>query len=322
MLPANHLPKSSDSILKWLLHEGKKIEQQSVGSFAEWKKIYDEACLPWPEKIDRAIVGGFLADRTAYAFASAFHSALHFLLPGIPEDKIAAFCITEKEGGHPKAIKTTLKSTIDPISNKTTWVINGQKQFVTCAGNADILFVAATAGTDSNGRNQLKLVQLEKAITGLTINVMDDLPFIPEISHGTMKLEDISVEESQILAGDAYSQYIKPFRMVEDVFVFTGLLGYLFRNASLYSWPRAIQENLLSLIFNSKSLVFSDLSAAETHIVFNGFQSLMDKVLVEIEPYWATASQDVIDHWERDKPLLKIAEKARVQRLKTAWANY
>jgi len=316
------MSKNSNSIFSWLLHQGKNIQHQPIESFEEWKNIYDQRCLPWPEHIDRAIAGGFLADRTAYAFASAFHSALHFLIPDIPDDKLAAFCITEKGGGHPKAIKTTLNSEIHPNSQKTSWIINGQKQFVSCAKNADLLFVAASAGMGADGRNQLRLVQLEKSTPGLTINILDDLPFIPEISHGTLKLDHIAIAETQILEGDAYSQYIKPFRMFEDVFVFTALLGYLFRNASLFSWPQPIKENLLALIHNCRSLTLSDLAASENHIVFNGFQSLMDKVLIEIEPYWSTASKDVIDHWERDKPLLKIAEKARVQRLKTAWANY
>ena len=47
---------------------------------------------------DQAILGGFLADRMAYAFIAGYESALQTMLPNLPTNPITSLCVTEKEG--------------------------------------------------------------------------------------------------------------------------------------------------------------------------------------------------------------------------------
>ena len=67
---------------------------------------------------------------------------------------------------------------------------------------------------------------------------MTGLPFVPEISHGTVAFSDVPVDSGSILPGDGYSEYIKPFRTIEDLHVFAAILGFIFRIACLFRWPR------------------------------------------------------------------------------------
>ena len=47
------------------------------------------------------------------------------------------------------------------------YVVSGRKTFVTCAREAQVLFVAAKEGEDSKGRPRLRLVQLTPDTAGM-----------------------------------------------------------------------------------------------------------------------------------------------------------
>jgi hypothetical protein len=55
-----------------------------------------------------SIAGGFAADRVGWAFASGYQAALRALIPGLPQATLAAFCVTEVEGNHPRHMRTTI----------------------------------------------------------------------------------------------------------------------------------------------------------------------------------------------------------------------
>src|SRR5688572_26268883 len=74
--------------------------------------------------IERALLGGALADRLGFAFASGYAEALRFLVPDL--GGITALCATEEAGNHPRAIRTTLADGI----------LRGHKKWATVASEA------------------------------------------------------------------------------------------------------------------------------------------------------------------------------------------
>src|SRR4051812_7923256 len=60
------------------------------------------------DPFERATRGGAHADRIGWAFASGYQAALRALDPTIPDDVVAALCVTEADGNFPRAIRTTL----------------------------------------------------------------------------------------------------------------------------------------------------------------------------------------------------------------------
>lgn len=313
------MPEHPLKIIDRLLSEKPETADQ-CGSFADWKACYYLKTASLNKTADMAVTGGFYADRVAFAFAAGYHAALQNLVPDLPKETITAFCVTEEGGGHPRMINSRL----DPLpdDHASGWRLNGRKQFVTCADEAEMFLVAASTGMAPDGKNNIRIVRVKRNTPGLRINVMDDLPFVPEISHGMIELNDIALTEEQMLPGDGYTRYIKPFRTLEDLHVNAAILGYLFRIARQFKWPRPITEQILSLIVTTQTLAECDPSLPEVHIAFGGLFAQTTQLIAGLDSLWAGVSPDIHVAWKRDEALLNIAGKARAIRLDSAWQHY
>lgn len=306
-------------LLDWLLKQSSGSEVDPVESIRDWKTRYDSNAARWTEPVDRAISGGFLADRTAWAFLAGFFAAMQRLVPEQARNRITAFCISEEGGAHPRAIKTRLEK---QDSGDSDWLLNGRKQFITCATDAEAILVAASTGTDLEGRNRIRLAHIDRNAEGVQIEPMPDLPFIPEIRHGFVILDNVAVKDSQILPGDAYTVYIKPFRTIEDVHVSAAILGYLLRCAIRFQWPTTSREAILGFIAAIRSPALADPSSPPVHIALAGIQQSMDRMIKDLDRHWETAPETDRKAWKRDRAVLEIAGKARSARLETAWKAY
>jgi hypothetical protein len=202
------------------------------------------------------------------------------------------------------------------------WSLNGSKKFVTCANEADLLLVAASTGISPEGQNQLRLVRIKNNIPGLAIKPIKDIPFIPEVSHGELEINNIPITESQILPGDGYTTYIKPFRTLEDLHVTAAVSGYIFRIACLFNWPQTIMEQLLALLTSAKTILKADPLKSSVHIILGGINSLFAHVIESTDPYWKLTDDVTRSQWVRDKASLNIGGKAQAQRLSSAWAQF
>ena len=306
------------AVFDWMLSHAESIDEKPLETITQWKESFGRIIHSWSEPVDAAVVGGFTGDRPAYAFASGYEAALRQMVPSLPDGVVAAICVTESGGAHPRAIESRL----EPADEPDTYTLSGDKTFVTCANEAGILLVAATMGTDATGRNRIRLAMVERIASGMTITPMEDLPFIPEIKHGTVHLDRVLIEESQLLPGDGYANYIKPFRTIEDLHVIAGLLGYLFREACRFKWPRDIREEILCLLIGIKALVGHDPLAAEVHIATGGLMRQVNNLLDRIEPLWDQVAPEIQRRWIRDRNMLNIAANARAKRLESAWSSY
>jgi acyl-CoA dehydrogenase len=311
------------TIIDWILTQAKFIEDSSFPHFSDWRQeVYFQKAKSWSDPADIAIAGGFFADRVSYAFAAGYHSSLHRLVPSLPFDTITAFCVTEEGGGHPRAIKTKMESVKSNENGLSLFRLNGTKKFITCASEAELLVVAVSTGVGADGKNHIRMVLLNRGMEGITVIPMKDLHFVPEISHGILRLEDVEVMETDLLPGDGYTEYIKPFRTIEDLHVSAAILGYLFRIACLYDWPREVKEKILCLMVTVRTLAVSDPDAPEVHIAFGGVFSQISNLLQAVAPFWENVEIEIRKAWDRDKELLNVAGSARKRRLQTAWSFY
>lgn len=318
-----HADTSSRKILHQLLDRTFPFQFSASDCFKDWRHHHYKYLNEWVFPIDQAIIGGFLADRIGFAFAAGFQSALHHLIPSLPRDQIVSFCISEEKGSHPRYIKTELR----PVKNQkdqyqNLWTVHGEKKWTTLACEADILIVAASIGESQTGLNRIQMVKVEKDSSGLSIQSMDSISFVPEISHGQVKFEQVPVSSDNFFPGDGYTDYIKPFRTMEDIYSLTAILGYIFKIASQYDWPRTLQEEILHLITSLRSLAFSEIMAPEIHIVLGGVLAHQKELLGKIDPYWAKTDSTTQERWKRDKELFKITSQAHSIRLESAWKHF
>ncbi|HME50609.1 MAG TPA: acyl-CoA dehydrogenase family protein [Candidatus Lokiarchaeia archaeon] len=289
----------------------------SDGSFETWWANYSSlagSCNPF----DRAVIGGFLSDRVAFAFAGGYQSAIHHMIPSLSPTKLASIAITEEGGAHPRAIKAIISPEIDDVDN---FRVSGRKKWITLAAEADLLIVAASVGFTIDGRNEIRLACIPSAADGMTITPMQTVEIVPEISHCEVILDNVQVSAKDMLPGDGYTRYIRPFRTIEDIHVSAGICGYLSRISQQFNWDITIRGELFSIIASLRALSEGDPEAPSLHVALGGALSIEQKILNSLQSSWALVDLDTRDRWNRDSIVLGVAGKVREARLAKAWEN-
>ncbi len=261
---------------------------------------------------ERAFLGGFLADRIGMAFTAGYTEALGVLVGAEPSP--AALAVTERGGGAPSAMHTTL-----------TWEqggarIVGEKTFVTLGAEAECIYVVASEGRDAAGRNRLRLVRIRGDATGLTWSAGPVLPIVPEIAHARLQL-DVRVTAGDVLEGDAYVRFVKPFRTVEDIFVHAALCGHLLRMTRAFALPHALQAELIATFTSLHALSHEPPLARVTHIALGGVLQGFERLLSAHADALRSVRPDVVARFERDIALRLVAAKARARRLEVAFSE-
>ena len=276
--------------------------------------VVEPATCPFTSFVDRSLWAGVHADRVAYAFVGAYSAALAQLVAGLPSARPfpTRMCMaaTEKGGGHPKAIETRL----------TDLTLNGEKTFATQASAAEELLVVASRGEDESGQNRLAIVRVSAKAPGVTITNKPEMAFAPELSHAIVRLENVKVAEADVLPGDGYSTYLKPFRTIEDTQVLAATLGYAIGVVRTY----ALDTGLLSELLAHGELVVT-LGARPpadplTHVLLAGAFAGARRLTIALSAAF-TAKDDSEERarWERDQPMLGVAGNVRAQRTASAF---
>ncbi len=284
----------------------------SADSLAAWWAATTAIRAPFDTPVDRAIVGGAWADRLGYAFAGGYQAALQTLVP--EHGGIGALCVTEAKGNAPKHIATTL------LPAKDHFVLAGTKKWATAAPLATHLLVAATTGLDAEGRNRIALVRVAANAPGVTL-VPSSAPFVAEIPHAEVTLDGVVVQASDVLPGDGYSDYVKPFRTIEDAHVHAALLGYLVGVARRHAFPRELVEQLVAAALAVRAVALADPKSQMTHFALAGCIAQVHELVAANERAWAPISDDEHARWKRDRGLLNVAQAARATRRENAWAS-
>lgn len=267
-----------------------------------WKKAAPFASRGEPR--DLALALGIRADRLAYAFAGGYLAALAALFPPERELRPGALCATEAGGVHPSAIQTRFAN----------GRVTGDKTFVTLAHHAEVLYVLAREGERSDGRAQLALVKVEAKGSGVEVNALPELPFVPEIGHAAVRLDDAPALR---LDGDGWSDYVRPFRTVEDAHVHLAYLAWQLGNLRRWDADEALIEEGLGIVGALRDVAIADPARAETHLALAAVIKATATFSEAVD--WSLAPAVEAQRWQRDATLLRVASKAREKRRLRAW---
>ncbi|WP_394829433.1 acyl-CoA dehydrogenase family protein [Pendulispora albinea] len=287
---------------------------EAIASLEALRARTREAAAAFPVPFDCAAVTAFASDRVAFAFAAGYQAALHTLLPALPTDVAVSLCATEEGGAHPRAIATRLEAADEGF------VLRGKKRWSTFAPAADALLVVASVGADEGGKNRLRLVRVDAKAEGVRIDPMPPTPFAPELPHAELTLEGVRIRGEDVLEGDGYDRYLKPFRTIEDLHVFGALIAHVLGVARALSWPHDIALELAASLVTFRAMALSDPTAPELHIALGGALAHIRALLDRATPLFGAAPDETRTRWERDRALLGIAGTARAKRLQAAWA--
>ncbi len=291
---------------------------------------------PFTGQVERALWGGFHADRLGYAFVAGYAAALSRLVEHVerlhpttsgrpflerPLGAKLSLCATEAGGGHPRTIATRLDKRGGAL------VLNGEKTFATLAPLADELLVVASRGIEADGKNRLRLVRVKPTANGVTVTPRAETPFTPEIPHAVVRFTDAVVENEDVLPGDGYEHWLKPFRTIEDMHVLAATVGYLQGAARTHGFGRDVMAELVSISLALIDVGARDANAPLTHVVLAGLFAGTRRLAgsLDLDGEWekaaaaGSAGADERERWSRDRAILQVADVVRAKRTEAAW---
>lgn len=295
-------------VLRHLLADAPHIS--SVPDVEVWWERHEEASARFSTNVARAFASGFSTDRLGYAFASGYQEALGALVPALMGVR-SAFCVTEKGGTAPSAIDTHFERKGDGYE------VSGDKTHVTLGVHAEELLIVGHIGLDDHERRRIRVARVPASRDGITLTANPDYPFTPEIPHASLKLTGVRVSLDEVLEGDGYDEYVKPFRTTEDLHVTAAIVGHLIRVGRLSGWGPAELEALTAFAVAIFPLCLVDPLDAAVHVAVGGIQRRL-AALIENLP-WNAVEPTVRSRFERDLPIMRVASKAGERRLRVAW---
>ncbi len=259
--------------------------------------------------IERAAFGGLSADRLGFAFAAGYREALRRLVPALGHDR-AALCVTERGGGHPRAIETTLTADGDG------YLVSGHKRWATMARHVDVLLVVASLGENAS-KKMLRLVRVDAHAAGVTLRAMPPTPFCPEIEHAEVDLDRVRVAAADLFPGDGYETYQKPFRTIEDLHVVAAALGHVIGCGRRFGLDRVLVDRAAATLVALDAIAALDPLDPVAHLALAGALAnaapIFEAIVAALRARGGEVTE-VAQRLERDLPLLSIAGNVRAMR--------
>jgi alkylation response protein AidB-like acyl-CoA dehydrogenase len=280
---------------------------------AAWWRACEPLRARCAHPVERAMALSLVAPTVGSAFVAGYRAALHALDPSLGPHTRAALCASEEGGAHPRAVNTRATVTSDGVT------LDGTKRFVTGARDADVLLVLAAEGEPVDGRRAFALVRVPASAPGVTFEDMPATPFVPDVAHATVTFEGVRLAAAARLAGDGWSEYVKPFRTLEDLHVQAAITAWLVGALRRARGPGALIERLVAHALTLRALADATVDAAATHVALAGAFANLEGLLGALDGWMAQAPDDLRDAWARDRRVLTVARSAREQRRVRAW---
>lgn len=278
---------------------------QPVAASAGLRGWYEALCgsAGDADSLGLAVLGGRLAATPGLAFLAGYQAALRALWPDAPAG-LGALCATERR-------------TLRPPDMSTRWdgaQLNGSKDFVTAGDAVQWLLVSAREESVDEAPC-LGLFFVEPAAAGVVLKQGPSLPIVPDIPHARLQLDGAPATR---LAGDGWSDYVKPFRTHEDLHVLAALSAWLYGVALREQWPLGLQLRLLAILGGAAEVARLSAKEPATHLLlaaqleqFAALQSELDSAMTHAGGHWAAL-------WQRDRAVLTLARGAQARRLEQA----
>ncbi|WP_332762342.1 acyl-CoA dehydrogenase family protein [Pseudomonas koreensis] len=251
-----------------------------------------------------AVAGGRRMATPGLAFLVGYQAALRMLWPSAPLS-LGALCATEQRSLRPADMQTRLNG----------MRLSGRKDFVTAGDAADWLLVAARS--EQPGETpRLTLAVVYPGEPGVTLQKLPALPLMPDISHGRLHLDGALCE---LLAGDGWDAYVKPFRTLEDVYVLSAMTAWLYGVGQDGDWPQTLKLRLLALLAGCAEVSRQAPNNPAGHVLLAGLFAQFDALKVEVD--LALADSECAQMWQRDQGVMQLAAGARAKRLAKALAQ-
>ncbi|MBB3240649.1 hypothetical protein FHW68_002156 [Pseudomonas sp. Tn43] len=253
-----------------------------------------------------AVVGGRLMATPGLAFLVGYQAALRMLWPSAPLS-LGALCATEQRSLRVADMQTRLRDLR----------LSGRKDFVTAGDAADWLLVAARS-EEPGEAPRLNLAVVYPGEPGVRLEKLAPMPLMPDIGHGRLFLDNALCE---LLAGDGWDAYVKPFRTLEDIYVLSAMTAWLFGVGQDSDWPQTLQLRLLALLAGCAEVSRQAPNNPAGHVLLGGLFAQFDGLKTEVNQALADGPPQWAQMWQRDQAVMDLAAGARGKRLAKALAG-
>ncbi|EJN19680.1 acyl-CoA dehydrogenase [Pseudomonas sp. GM79] len=253
-----------------------------------------------------AVAGGRLMATPGLAFLVGYQAALRMLWPSAPLS-LGALCATEQRSLRVADMQTRLRDLR----------LNGRKDFVTAGDAADWLLVAARS-EEPGEVPRLNLAVVYPGEPGVRLEKLAPMPLMPDIGHGRLFLDNALCE---LLAGDGWDAYVKPFRTLEDIYVLSAMTAWLFGVGQDSDWPQTLQLRLLALLAGCAEVSRQAPNNPAGHVLLGGLFAQFDGLKAEVNQALADGPPQWAAMWQRDQTVMDLAAGARGKRLAKALAG-
>lgn len=253
-----------------------------------------------------AVRGARLMATPGLAFLVGYQAALRALWPSAPAS-LGALCATERGGLRVADMQTR----VDELR------LNGRKDFVTAGYAADWLLVAARSEAPGDAP-ALSLVIVYPGEPGVSLQALPAIALMPDIGHARVSFDNALCER---LAGDGWDAYVKPFRTLEDTYVLSAMLAWLYGVGQDCNWPQSLQLRLLGVLAGCAEVSRHNPVARTGHVLLGGLFAQFEALAPDLDEALAHGPAPWAMLWARDKGVLDIGASARAKRLAMALAE-
>jgi hypothetical protein len=253
-----------------------------------------------------AVAGARLMGTPGLAFLVGYQAALRMLWPSAPLS-LGALCATEQRSLRVADMQTRLRDLR----------LNGRKDFVTAGDAADWLLVAARS-EEPGEVPRLSLAVVYPGEPGVRLEKLAPMPLMPDIGHGRLFLDNALCE---LLAGDGWDAYVKPFRTLEDIYVLSAMTAWLYGVGQDCDWPQTLQLRLLALLAGCAEVSRQAPNNPAGHVLLGGLFAQFDGLKAEVNQALADGPPQWAAMWQRDQAVMELAAGARGKRLAKALAG-
>lgn len=265
-----------------------------------------------------AVSAALQADRLAWVFFSGYQGAIQAGFGGgrvSADPGIAAFCANES-GRKLTEITTSLHG------SGGAWRLQGSKSWVLAGiDELDLFVLARAADAPASGPGSLAVVRVPSNTAGVELHAARAQEVIPELPHCAVGFSDVAVGKAQLLEGDGYRDFARPFRLREDVFVTGCTLAWLLAQAHLAGWPTPWRQRCAAVVLTLGECATLSAGDTRTELLAAGTLALAGEVIGQADQSWALHESAAAARWRRDKPILGGGKEARRQRALAAWAR-
>jgi len=231
---------SAFSPVQWCLKAS--VDVPAMESADDWLASWRQLPLDELSPFALAVLGGFQADRAAWAFSSGYEAALRAMFPQISGGGLHGFSLSEEGIRSLRDLQTLWQA-----DSKGGVVLNGNKGWVPLPDHCEAYFVVCRAG---GSQGALSVVRMPATADGVAMSPRNPAAFMPELPAARMQLQEVALDASAMLPGDGWTDYARPFGALEELYVSAALMGYLLREGEgrARDWPQAMLRQMLAAI--------------------------------------------------------------------------